>query len=98
MILKSRYFTFNAAINNPVKVFEVLNKPTTRPNNAQRYSDLLTIKNQSQIPNSGISFSKTQTACSIPSSNCGVRVLIEAVFISNQKVFLSLYLPLRLKT
>jgi hypothetical protein len=51
-----------AAINNPVKVFEVLNKPTTRPNNAQRYSDLLTIKNQSQIPNSGISFSKTQEA------------------------------------
>ena len=51
-----------AAINNPVKVLEVLNKPTTRPNNAQRYSDLLTIKNQSQIPNSGISFSKNQEA------------------------------------
>lgn len=51
-----------AALTDPVKVYEVINKQKTRPNNAQRYSDLLTIQNQSQIPNSGISFSKTQEA------------------------------------
>jgi len=51
-----------AVESKPEKVFEVLNKQPTRPSNSQRYSDLLTLKNQSLVPNSDVVFSNTQEA------------------------------------
>jgi len=51
-----------AVESKPEKVYEILNKQPTRPNNAQRYSDLLTMQKQSEIPNSGVVFSKGQEA------------------------------------
>jgi len=47
---------------DPAKALEILSKQPTRPNNAQRYSDLLTMQKQSKIPNSGVVFSKGQEA------------------------------------
>ncbi len=51
-----------AVESNPAKALEILSKQPTRPNNAQRYSDLLTMKKQSEIPNSGVVFSQGQEA------------------------------------